>query len=51
MVEKESILKSCAAEERILFFEHDKAIECAVLQSTEKGIRVRETFPLSSFIG
>jgi glyoxylase-like metal-dependent hydrolase (beta-lactamase superfamily II) len=51
MVEKEAILTQCAEEERILFFEHDKSIECAVLQSTEKGIRVRETFPLSSFIG
>jgi len=51
MVEKQSILSECAEEERVLFFEHDKAIECAILQTTEKGIRVRETFPLSSFAG
>lgn len=46
--EKERILGQCVAENRILFFEHDKEIECAVLQQTEKGIRVKETFPLSS---
>ena len=51
MTEKERTLTTCVEEERILFFEHDKSIECAVLESTEKGIRIKETFPLAAFTG
>lgn len=46
--EKAVILKRAADEEWVLFFEHDKSIECATLHHTEKGIRVKETFPLSA---
>jgi hypothetical protein len=28
-------------EDRVLFFEHDYATECATLEQTEKGIRVK----------
>ncbi len=48
MQEKSSVLSTCVSEERILFFEHDKSIECATLQQTEKGIRIKDTFPLSA---
>jgi glyoxylase-like metal-dependent hydrolase (beta-lactamase superfamily II) len=46
--EKANILKRAANEEWVLFFEHDKSVECATLHHTEKGIRVKETFPLSA---
>ncbi len=46
--EKAVILKRAADEEWVLFFEHDKSVECATLHHTEKGIRVKETFPLSA---
>ena len=46
--EKANILKRAADEEWVLFFEHDKSVECATLHHTEKGIRVKETFPLSA---
>jgi glyoxylase-like metal-dependent hydrolase (beta-lactamase superfamily II) len=48
MQEKATVLAECVKEERILFFEHDKSIECATLQQTEKGIRIKDTFPLSA---
>lgn len=48
MDEKARILKQAADEEWVLFFEHDYRVECATLMHTEKGIRVRETFPLSA---
>lgn len=48
MQEKQDVLNRCVDENRILFFEHDNSIECATLIRTEKGIRVGETFPLSS---
>jgi len=33
-----------------LFFEHDLYNECCTLQKTDKGVRVKETFPLNKFI-
>lgn len=48
LVEKERILQQCVDEERILFFEHDNSVECAVLESSDRGIRIKETFPLSA---
>ena len=33
-----------------LFFEHDLYNECCTLQQTDKGVRVKETFPLNKFI-
>jgi glyoxylase-like metal-dependent hydrolase (beta-lactamase superfamily II) len=44
--EKRSFLKEALQNEYILFFEHDPAIECCTLQSTEKGIREKEIFKL-----
>lgn len=45
--EKEIILNEAAEKNWTLFFEHDPAIECASLEKTEKGVRKKESFPLS----
>lgn len=46
--EKKIFLQEAMENNYILYFEHDNQIECCTLQQTEKGIRVKETFPLSS---
>lgn len=46
--EKKIFLQEAVENNYILYFEHDNQIECCTLQHTEKGIRVRDTFPLSS---
>jgi len=46
--EKKSFLEEALANETILFFEHDPEIECATLQATERGIRMKEHFKLSA---
>lgn len=45
--EKKQILNEAVANDWVLFFEHDPKNECCTLQQTDKGIRVKETFPLS----
>ncbi|MCX8079996.1 MAG: MBL fold metallo-hydrolase [Bacteroidia bacterium] len=45
--EKEKILSQLADEEGILFFEHDPQTECATIERTEKGFRVKDKFMLS----
>ena len=45
--EKREILPLAAAENWILFFEHDRAVECATVQQTERGVRVKETMTLA----
>jgi glyoxylase-like metal-dependent hydrolase (beta-lactamase superfamily II) len=44
--EKEVFLKEAAANEYVLFLEHDPNYECCTVQQTEKGIRLKDTFPL-----
>jgi glyoxylase-like metal-dependent hydrolase (beta-lactamase superfamily II) len=44
--EKKSFLNEAVKQDYILFFEHDPVIECCSLQSTEKGIRMMESFKL-----
>lgn len=44
--EKKSFLEEAVENDYILYFEHDKAVECCTLQHTAKGIRVRDTFTL-----
>ena len=46
--EKKTFLSEAVENNYVLFFEHDPLIECCTVQQTEKGIRPRETFPLSS---
>jgi glyoxylase-like metal-dependent hydrolase (beta-lactamase superfamily II) len=44
VAEKKKILKTALDEEWKLFFEHDPETAYATLQSTEKGIRIKEKF-------
>ena len=48
--EKKAFLEEALEKEYILFFEHDPVIECATVQMTEKGIRVKETFSLQEIL-
>ncbi|MDB5012759.1 MAG: fold metallo-hydrolase [Daejeonella sp.] len=45
--EKQFFLQEAYDNDYILFFEHDPTIECATLQKTDKGFRLKETFKLS----
>ena len=47
--EKTQILSKAAAEDWLLFFEHDNAYECCSLEQTEKGVRRKEVFNLKEF--
>jgi len=48
MQEKRKLLNEAADNNWVLFFEHDPKNECCTLLQTEKGVRLKETFPLSS---
>ncbi len=48
--EKEFYVNEALSHNYILFFEHDAVNECCTLQQTEKGIRVKDTFPLSQLL-
>ena len=48
MQEKVEILTAAVENNWVLFFEHDPEHECCTLEKTEKGIRVKERFPLSA---
>ncbi len=50
LTEKKTFLQEAIDEEYILFFEHDPVHECCTLQLTEKGIRLKDSFPLSAII-
>lgn len=45
--EKRDVLELAAAEQHILFFEHDAQHECCTVASTEKGVRLQHTFSLA----
>jgi hypothetical protein len=47
LTEKELFLKEAVEKNYVLYFEHDPSIECCTLQQTEKGIRMKETMPLT----
>ncbi|HTN44712.1 MAG TPA: MBL fold metallo-hydrolase [Flavipsychrobacter sp.] len=47
LAEKKKILEAAAAENWVLFFEHDPKVECATVQNIEGRIRLKETFALS----
>ncbi len=44
--EKKSFLREALENNYVLFFEHDKEIECCTLQQTQRGIREKECFGL-----
>jgi glyoxylase-like metal-dependent hydrolase (beta-lactamase superfamily II) len=46
--EKKSFITEAQENNYILYFEHDRQHECCTLQATEKGVRQKETFALSS---
>lgn len=50
MQEKEQVLHRAAAENCILIFEHDPVYEAAVVEKTEKGIRIKERGSLVNFL-
>lgn len=45
--EKREILNAAAAHNWVLLFEHDPHIECATVQMTERGVRIKDTFRLA----
>ncbi len=48
--EKKLFLEEAVRENYVLFFEHDPLNECGTLQQTEKGVRLKETFPLNEIL-
>ncbi len=50
MEEKERVLNRTVEEDAILIFEHDPIHEAAVLEKTEKGVRVKERGRLGDFV-
>ena len=44
--EKAAFLQEAVTNDYILYFEHDREIECCSLQQTEKGIRAKDMFKL-----
>lgn len=48
MEEKPAFLKEAAEKEFILLLEHDNMAEACTVRQTEKGIRLKETFPINS---
>lgn len=50
MQEKESVLQAAADQNHILLFEHDPLYEAAVVEHTDKGIRIRERGKLGDFL-
>jgi glyoxylase-like metal-dependent hydrolase (beta-lactamase superfamily II) len=46
--EKSKFLKRAAEEEFVLVLEHDNFNECCTVETTEKGIKLKDTFPLSA---
>ncbi|MEX6690277.1 MBL fold metallo-hydrolase [Danxiaibacter flavus] len=46
LTEKQQFLKEAIENDYILFFEHDKDIECCSLQQTERGVRQKDIFKL-----
>jgi glyoxylase-like metal-dependent hydrolase (beta-lactamase superfamily II) len=50
IVEKQDVLQNAADNSHILFFEHDPLYEAAVVEQTDKGIRIRERGVFSDFI-
>jgi len=44
--EKKAFLHRAAEEEFVLFLEHDADHQCATVQMTERGVRLKDTFAL-----
>ena len=48
--EKEKFLHEATDNNYILFLQHDNYSECCTLQHTEKGVRLKDTFPLTDIL-
>src|SRR5690606_11755294 len=48
--EKKAFLEEAAANQYILYLEHDPINECCTVQQTEKGVRLKDTFPLADIL-
>ncbi|MBP7408285.1 MAG: MBL fold metallo-hydrolase [Flavobacteriales bacterium] len=46
--EKAAFLERAADQNYVLFFEHDPVNQCCTVERTEKGIKLKEVFPLSA---
>jgi hypothetical protein len=46
--EKDLFLQQAVEKEYILFLEHDAHNECCTLKATERGVRLKESFPFKS---
>lgn len=46
--EKAAFLERAADEQLVLFLEHDAVNQCCTVERTEKGVRLKEVFPLSA---
>lgn len=47
LTEKEKFLKEAAEKNYVLFFEHDPKIECCTLETTDRGVKIKDTFRLN----
>jgi glyoxylase-like metal-dependent hydrolase (beta-lactamase superfamily II) len=47
LTEKKAFLEEAVAGDYVLFFEHDPAVECCLLEKSDKGIRKSNTFRLA----
>ncbi len=47
LAEKKAFLQDAVEQDCILFLEHDQGAECCTLQSTLKGVRVKDSFALT----
>ncbi|MBS1557425.1 MAG: MBL fold metallo-hydrolase [Bacteroidetes bacterium] len=50
LAEKEKFLKEAAANNYILFLEHDSVNECCTVKETERGVRLDQTFSLKEIL-
>lgn len=48
--EKKEFLEESIKQDYILFFEHDKQVECCTLKETERGVREKDIFKLSELV-
>jgi glyoxylase-like metal-dependent hydrolase (beta-lactamase superfamily II) len=50
MDEKKQFLEEAAANNYVLFFEHDPVNQCCTVKQTEKGVRLDRVFPLKEIL-
>ena len=48
--EKEKFLNEAADREYILFLQHDNYSECCTVEKTDRGVRLKDTFPLKKIL-